>query len=332
MRASIRTRAAGVAPRVIPTYDASGVPLGGVALPNRAARGGATTIHGWPAVAVGVLVTGIGLGLAGVMLGLIAPGSVKANGEMPTWIIAIVGGLFAWAGLSLTVHGLRGVRSATRVRSLRAMYPGEPWRWDHPWDERVALDDTASRARQFFVVGVFVLVVMTPFNWIGFFGPWVALPFAIVALLFDAIGVGLLVAAGYFVLRRMKYGRGTALLGAFPFRRGSTLELQVQAPPALPQHAAVSATLRCVQERYVTSGTGEDRKTTVECFETYRDAAPAELLGAGGGRRALRVRFDLPADAPTTDLASRPCRYWEVDVEAVTDGVDYGARFLVPVY
>jgi hypothetical protein len=70
----------------------------------------------------------------------------------------------------------------------------------------------------------------------------------------------------------------------------------------------------------------------VQCFEVYRDSAPAELVGAGAGRQALRVSFAIPADVPVTDLASRPCRYWELDVEAATDGVDYGARFLVPVY
>jgi hypothetical protein len=56
------------------------------------------------------------------------------------------------------------------------------------------------------------------------------------------------------------------------------------------------------------------------------------LIDAGSGIRALRIAFAVPADIPTTDLASRPCRYWEVDVDAATDGVDYSARFLVPVY
>jgi hypothetical protein len=133
------------------------------------------------------------------------------------------------------------------------------------------------------------------------------------------------------VLRRFKYGRGVAHLGRFPFRRGSTLELHVEAPRALPQHAVATATLRCIQERYVTTGAGEDRSTTVHLFEVYRDTAPAELINAGP-RRALKVSFAVPSDVPTTDLSSRPCRYWEVDVEAITDGVDYGARFLVPIY
>jgi hypothetical protein len=311
-------------------YDVSVAVSRGVALSNRAARSG-TTIHGWPAVFVGILVMAVGLGLAAVVTEVIAPGAVRAQG-MPRWILALVGVLFAGAGASAAVRGILSVRRMARLRRLRAAHPGEPWRWDHVWNERAARDDTAGRARHFFVVAMFLFVFLTPFHWIGFFGPRSALPFAIVAVLFDAIGVGLLVAAGYFVARRVKYGTGVALFGSFPFRRGSALELQVEAPGALPQHAVPTATLRCVQERYVTSGTGDDRSITVQCFEVYRDAAPAELVAAGAGRRALRVRFAIPPDVPTSDLASRPCRYWEVDVEATTDGVDYATRFLVPVY
>jgi hypothetical protein len=311
-------------------YDASASISGAVKLSNRVTRSG-TTIHGWAAVLFGIPFAAMGFAAAAMAAGIFAPHTLKTRG-LPPWLLAMVSGLFAVVGLSVAIHGIRGVQRMVRVTRLRAAHPGEPWRWDHPWNERVAHDDTVGRARHFFVVAMFVFAVLTPFHWIGFFGPRLALPFGLFALLFDAIGVGLLAAAGYFVLRRVKYGRGVALFTSFPFRRGAKLELHVEAPPALPQHALPTATLRCIQERYVTSGTGEDRSTTVECFELYRDTAPAELVGAGGGRRALRVTFPIPGDAPTTDLASRPCRYWEVDVEAITDGVDYGARFLVPVY
>jgi hypothetical protein len=332
---SRRWRVHGVmrATRTVPpaSYDASGLVTGGVALSNRPARGGSTTIHGWAAVLFGILFTGGGLALSALLTGIVAPGAVKSRG-MPAWILALVGLLFAVAGLSVLVHGIRGVERMSRVGRLRTAHPNEPWRWDHVWNERGATDDAGARARHFFVAAMFVFAFLTPFHWIGFFAPRPQLVFGLAALLFDALGVGLLVAAGYFVARRLKYGRGVALFESFPFRRGSTLELHVEAPSALPQHAVATATLRCVQERYVTSGTGKNRSTTVQCFEVYRDTAPVELVDAGAGLRALRVSFPIPADVPTTDLASRPCRYWEVDVEAVTDGVDYGARFLVPVY
>src|SRR5918992_6037066 len=113
-----------VAQRVIPTYDASGAPLGGVALSNRSARGGSTTVHGWPAVFIGLLVTGAMLALAALALGLLAPGTMKK--DVPGSIVAVAAGIFALAGMSATIHGARGVRRMARVSRLRAAKPGEP--------------------------------------------------------------------------------------------------------------------------------------------------------------------------------------------------------------
>lgn len=265
------------------------------------------------------------------MMGAFRTVALAKNG-FPSWILALIGGLFAFAGASAAVHGARGLARKARLRRWREANASQPWLWDHDWNAHVAYDDTGNRARAFVVAAMFLFLFLTPFHWIGFFAPKAALPFGIVALFFDAIAVGVLIAGGYFALRRFKYGRGTALLAHFPFRRGSDLELHVQAPRALPQHALPTATLRCIQERFVTAGTGKNRSTTVECREIYRDTAQAELIAASSGQRVLRVRFTIPGDAPTTDLSSRPCRYWEVDVEAATDGVDYGARFLVPIY
>jgi hypothetical protein len=303
---------------------------GGVELRGRQARS-ATTIHGWPSVILGLPFVAVGLAIISVATGYI---TVRQSGgrQVPSWLIASLGAVFAWAGISCVVHGLRGLRRTARSRQLRAAHPGEPWRWDHAWDERGSTDDTGARAGQSVYAAIFMFVFLAPFHWIGFVAPDGALMFGVVALLFDAAALALLWRGTYLFARRLKYGGGRALFARFPFRPGTTLELHVEAPGALPQHALASATLRCIQERYVKSGTGEDATVTVSCFELYRDTAPAPFIATAIGGRALRVRFELPSDVPITDLASRPCRYWEMDVEAGTDGVDYAARYLVPVY
>jgi hypothetical protein len=312
-----------------PPVQINGGPAG-VRLSSRQSRS-ATTIHGWPSLILGLPFVGVGLAIIAAAAGYI---TVRQSGgrHVPSWLLASIGAVFAWAGLSFVVHGLRGARRTARSRRLRAAHPGEPWRWDHAWDERASTDDTGARAGQSLYGTVFMAVFLAPFHWIGFVAPDGPLMFGIVALLFDIAVVALICHAVYLLARRLKYGSGRALLARFPFRPGSTLELHVQAPQALPQHAVASATLRCIQERYVRSGSGEDTTVSVECFELYRDVAPAPWASAGAGVRSLRVRFDLPHDIPITDLASRPCRYWEVDIEASTDGVDYAARYLVPVY
>lgn len=312
-----------------PPVEIEGGPAG-VQLSGRQSRS-ATTIHGWPSLILGLPFVGVGLTIIAVAAGYI---TIRHSGgrHVPSWFLATIGAVFAWAGLSFVVHGLRGARRTARSQRLRATHPGEPWRWDHAWDERGSTDDTGARAGQSLYAAVFMSVFLAPFHWIGFVAPDGMLMFGIVALLFDIAIVALIGRAVYLFARRLKYGSGRALFNRFPFRPGSTLELHVEAPRALPQHAVANATLRCIQERYVRSGSGEDATVSVECFGLYRDVAPAPWASAGAGVRSLRVRFDLPRDVPITDLASRPCRYWEVDVEASTDGVDYAARYLVPVY
>jgi hypothetical protein len=44
------------------------------------------------------------------------------------------------------------------------------------------------------------------------------------------------------------------------------------------------------------------------------------------------VSFRLPAGDYTTRLVEAPARYWELEVAAVTSGLDFGAVFPVPVY
>ena len=303
---------------------------GGVELRGRQPRS-ATTIHGWPSLILGLPIVAVGLAVMGVAGGYITVDHSSGR-QMPTWFAAILGAVFAWAGMSFVVHGLGGARRTARARRLRAAHPAEPWRWDHRWDERGSTDDTAVRAGQSVYAAVFMFVFLVPFHWVGFVARDGSLIFGLVALLFDAAALALLARGIYLFARRLKYGSGRALFARFPFRRGTTLEVHIESPRALPQHAVVSATLRCIQERYVRSGGGGDETVTVSCIELYRDMGPAPFVTTGAGGRALRVRFDLPRDVPITDLASRPCRYWEVEVEAGTDGVDYAARYLVPVY
>jgi hypothetical protein len=318
-------------------YYAPTLVPGGVALKNRNTRSSVLEVYGRAAVGGGLvaLAIGVAFGLAIWLDAVFPPRQLDGSGQ---FLMGIFGATLVIGGLTFIARGAREVWRVARVRRRRAAYPDQPWRWDHEWSERGARDDTMARAGHFITSGLILLGFMVPFNLVGFvafrgssLAP-AAVPFAIGAVIFDLIGLGTLAAGGYMVVRRLKFGRAVALFEQFPFRRGATLALRVLAPRALPQHALVTTTLRCVQERVTTTRRGNETSKQAGCFEVYRDTGTAELLDVGLGRRALRVTFEIPADVAPTDLASRPCRYWEVDVEAATDGVDYGARFLVPVY
>ena len=311
-------------------------------LANRAPRSSGFFVHGWKAVGFGAL-------LLGAVVVAVAPSADKILARplvdwdfdwmMGAWGAAFVGLM----GLALLRHGVRDLRRVGRMRLMNAAFYAEPWRWDYEWDERHSLDDdTARRARFYVGMGVGLLALLAPWLFISIglvvtgaplIMTAIAVPFALIGLLFVIIAVVVLMSGLKLVWRRLKYGQGTAVFARFPFRVGGELELRIQAPRSLPQHAMVTTTLRCIQEEYVTTKKRDGEiDTSVECFEVFRATGVAEQVNSSADARSLRVRFAIPADAPTTDLATRPCRYWEVDVNAATDGVDYAARFLVPVY
>lgn len=111
-----------------------------------------------------------------------------------------------------------------------------------------------------------------------------------------------------------------------------TVELLVPVPRAIASRAEVTATLRCLQERFEERGTGKGRSTEVVCYELAAPPAIVALAADGCGGSVLRTQASVPADAPATALGALPPRYWEVELAAARPGVDYAATFLVPVY
>ena len=96
----------------------------------------------------------------------------------------------------------------------------------------------------------------------------------------------------------------------------------------------MALTLRCVQEKYVTTGNGNNRRTQVVCYELYRDAvtlSQTQLAAAYAGCD-IPVEFRLPRNRPPTTLVATPPTYWEMEARGKARGVDHEAYFLVPVY
>jgi hypothetical protein len=300
---------------------------GGTKLEGRLLRSTRGADRGWPDV-VG-RVAFFAAGATGIALWTGFTGMLAV-----TLPVAVV------AGLILLVFVPSRIRRDMDAKRLRTAHPDEPWRWDHRWDQRGARDDsTPAEAATSFAAALFMTVFGAGFTGAGL---WFfitgdtrrrlfALPFIVFGLLFDYVVVRLFLDGSRLTARRVKYGPGAASFDRFPFRRGGRLRLHVQAPPALPRQALVTATLRCIQERHEITATTEDR-SRFHCYEVYRDTGPVEQIDTVPGARTLRVTFSLPADAPLTELSAYPCRYWEVELQAATEGVDYAARFLVPVY
>ena len=292
----------------------------------------ATTIHGWPSVLFGLVATGAGIPALLAALGYLPPDAANA----PRFILVVVGGIFALMGLSLVAHGLSGTRRETRVRRGRERYPREPWRWDYPWDERGARDDSLRQLSLWAwrVVGFGVFCV--PSNWLAFSGEapwWILVGFGLGNCFLNLLVLYLAYRFLYALVQLVVYGSGGLRYSRFPFFLGETLDVRIEPTKRMEEMRELTATLRGVEERYEDRGSGEDRTPAVIVYEVYSETKNVKVpTGSVGRTLGAGLSFVLPEASlvPPTSLGERPPIYWELEVEA--PGTNYEATFLVPVY
>ena len=291
----------------------------------------ATTVHGWPSLLLGLPFLLIGLSVV-LLAGGVIPG-VQEQERAPRAFVAMFGALFGLAGLSFVVHGARGISRKAAWKRLQAMHPDEPWQADHAWDAEGVWDDTGQRILKTFYAGFAMAIFMVPFNWIFVLRERHPFGMAIVGP-FDVIIAGILGYGVYLIARRLKYGTTYLRFERFPFVLGDAIDVRFGTSKGIGAFDRLSFTLRCIQERYETRGSGENRSQQVVCYQRYTDSLVMDEAGLfQGGDAECPLAFPLPDDAElTTALAERPPRYWELEIRADTPGVDFRATYLVPVY
>jgi hypothetical protein len=151
-------------------------------------------------------------------------------------------------------------------------------------------------------------------------GNWLAL----IALIFPAIGLGLLAWAVRVTLRYRRYGISRFELSHNPGIVGHTLAGTVRTPSDLRPPEGFDVVLSCIRRE--TTGTGKNRSTT----EHLLWQEERRTMGVPGG---LPVAFAIPADARPSDPGTANDRVlWRLQVTGEVPGIDYSAAFEVPVF
>ena len=287
----------------------------------------ATTINGWSSALFGVPFMA-----AGVFISLVAFNSIHARKNAPNWLIGIVAGMFFLGGVFFFLHGIHGVMRKAAYRREAAQRPSEPWLYDFHWRREgiafSAFDDMLERLLAAMVWTTFLV----PFAWVGMNvrGAW---PFLAAVAIFGLLGLIFWFRWAQMLFDLVRYGNSFLVYESLPFALGGTLRARLRSPHHISAIDQLTLTLRCVQEKYVTSGTGQNRTTNVVCYEIYKDVTTCDrdrLTGLAGND--IPIEFRLPADEPATNLAATPPTYWEIEAKGKASGVDYEAVFLVPVY
>ncbi len=286
-------------------------------------------LDGWKSVLFGLPFLLAGIGTLCAVLDI-----VHARKNAPGWLVALIGSFFFSAGAFLIVHGLRGAARHAVYQREAAEHPGEPWLADHHW-HREGIAFSAFNA----MLGRFVAVLcwnafLIPFFWVGLNAHGVGRVFLVFASIFALIGLVFWGRWLQMLGELFRYGNTFVFYDEFPYFLGQTLHVRLRAPHHASALDELTFTLRCVQEKYVTTGSGRDRATRVICFELYNDAltlSREQLAGLAGGD--ISVEFKLPSDQPSTFLAAAPPTYWEIQAQGKANrGADLEAYFLVPVY
>jgi hypothetical protein len=288
----------------------------------------AVPIDGWPAALFGVPFFAAGLWVI-----LTALGVTRTFESAPAWLIAEVGFLFSSVGLFLLVHGLRGVMAKARLKGAIAQRPGQPWLYDFPWrHEGITYSALKTMLGRLLAALFWSGMLVIPFWMVldGRRGAWIVLTFSV---FFGLLGLIFWWRWAVMLTRLLRYGRSQLRYDSFPYVLGGTLRARLGAPRHIAGFDSLIVILRCVQEQYITTGTGEDRSSSVVCHELYKDGinfGREHLAALAGGE--IPIEFRLPADQPSTSLSSTPPLYWEIEARGFTRLVNYQAYFLIPVY
>jgi len=291
-----------------------------------------TTINGW-----GSLLFGLPFLVAGgftVAMGFLHA-TAKVQKHSPTWLIVLIGSFFLAAGLFLSIHGAMGLARRAAFKRESALHPGQPWLADYAWNQQGFTYSASKEMLKRFIGAVTWNAFLVPFIWIGMTqrGTWI---FAVVGIIFGLLGLVFWVRWLKMVAEVLRYGNSFLAFDQFPYYLGSSFRARLRAPAHIQDLDQLTLTLRCVQEAYMTSGTGENRSSTVQCFELYQNQSTLtreQLASFAGG--FIPVQFPLPADKPGCQLANTPPVYWEIEARGTRGNAKdpaYQAYFLIPVY
>lgn len=237
--------------------------------------------------------------------------------------------VFGGFGLLVIWAVRRGRRETVERERLQRRDPGRPWMWEAKW--RTTELESRSGARMWVAIGfaLFWNLVSAP---VAFLVPGEVAEGnhpALLALLFPAIGIGLIVWAVRAVIRRRRYGDSRLRLDALPVPLGGQLRATLEVPARL-QDRELDVRLACVH-RYRT-GTGKNRKTRTDTLWEDRRQVAARS-GSGPGATSARIELWLPHDQPVArEQPSDDRIVWELEIEADEPGVDYRAIFELPVF
>lgn len=204
----------------------------------------------------------------------------------------------------------------------------EPWLAREEWAQRRIRDEGAKMAGCFLafaavwtlVSGFIATVILRQQGGLGEF--FFVLLFPLVGMLLMGVGV-------YLMIRRRRFGIPVLELATLPGVPGQTFAGLIRTRAIIDPEGGFQVRLVCL--RITQTGSGKNRRTDETTLWEHEEVMPGATRRHDG--IAIPVAVPLPADARETDERDSTDKViWRLEAEAALPGVDFKARFEVPVF
>lgn len=271
-------------------------------------------------------------GLVGVVTGVLAARSFLDGDYGKGAFLGIFALTFGGFGFAMGAFMIEGRKKAKKTLELRATFPSEPWKWREDWASgsvRCTTKSTMIFAWGFAILWNLIstpLLLILPSEILG-----EANYPALLGLLFPLVGIGLLVWAGRETVEWKKFGPSVFRMDSVPGVIGGGISGTVDVSTGFDPDQVFGVTLASINRR--TTGAGKNSSTTESILwqekrDSVRPLARPEAMGAG-----IPVRFEIPYDCvQSNDDNPNNLFLWRLEVHAAVPGVDYDAKFDVPIF
>lgn len=238
-----------------------------------------------------------------------------------------------WKKLATTLPHWGVIAAVLSAYAILHHLAGRPprWRADYRWGRRLRAPERMVRRGLGLALACLLLLPLAALL-AQEFGPRERRAFAAWGWAVALVPALLAGAPVFFRLARAwKYRGGQVSYEALPLRRSAPITLTFQLPRILGAFGELRLVLRCVREEDVTRGAGRNAHRERVAWELAREEwviEEAEL----GERREVSLRLQLSSELPASNLSGESTTYHELQADALAPGLDYHARFLLPVY
>ncbi len=218
-------------------------------------------------------------------------------------------------------------RCAKQRDELKSLFPNEPWKWRPCWAQGVIPSGAKGMTLGLWAVAAFWNAVSAPIPFV-FLEEWgKGNKLILLFLLFPLIGLGLLIAAIRASLVWLKYGRTELVMQSVPGVIGGELIGAIRLPQPIDFQDRVKLTLSCIKK--VTTGRGDNRQTKENVlWQSEHEVDPNDVQVSQ--QTLILAAFTIPYTCQPTDEDKDV--QWRLEASAPTAGVDFRARFEVPVF